>query len=87
MGLVALWHVGSSQTRVRTHVPCIGRRIPNHCATKEVQFVGFKWGMHCSNISMFSSVLDDSLPKSKKQQEGSTWEDQGESEVGRAEFN
>ena len=27
MGLVALWHVGSSWTRARTHVPCIGRQI------------------------------------------------------------
>ena len=34
-GLVALWHVGSSQTRARTRVPCIGRRILNHCVTKE----------------------------------------------------
>ena len=34
-GLVATWHVGSSQTRARTHVPCIGRRILNHCATRE----------------------------------------------------
>ena len=25
--LVALWHVGSSQTRARTRVPCIGRQI------------------------------------------------------------
>ena len=33
MGLVAPRHVGSSQTRARTHVPCIGRRILNHCAT------------------------------------------------------
>ena len=36
MGLVALWHVGSSRTRARTHVPYIGRRILNHCATREV---------------------------------------------------
>ena len=35
MGLVALRHVGSSQTRARTRVPCIGRRILNHCATRE----------------------------------------------------
>ena len=35
-GLVALWHVGSSQTRAWTHVPCIGRQILNHCATREV---------------------------------------------------
>ena len=35
MGLVAPRHVGSSQTRARTHVPCIGRWILNHCATRE----------------------------------------------------
>ena len=29
-GLVAPRHVGSSRTRARTHVPCIGRRILNH---------------------------------------------------------
>ena len=28
-------HVGSSRTRARTLVPCIGRRILNHCATRE----------------------------------------------------
>ena len=36
MGLVAPRHVGSSQTRARTCVPCTGRRILNHCATREV---------------------------------------------------
>ena len=35
-GLVALQHVGSSRTRDQTHVPCIARRILNHCATREV---------------------------------------------------
>ena len=34
-GPVALWHVGSSRTRAWTHVPCVGRRILNHCATRE----------------------------------------------------
>ena len=34
-GLVAPWHVGSSQTRARTRVPRIGRQILNHCATRE----------------------------------------------------
>ena len=29
--------MGSSQTRARTRVPCIGRQIPNHCATREAQ--------------------------------------------------
>ena len=28
-------HVGSSQTRARTRVLCIGRRILNRCATRE----------------------------------------------------
>ena len=36
-GLAAPWHVGSSRTGARTHVPCIGRRTPNHCATREAQ--------------------------------------------------
>ena len=36
-GLVAPQHVGSSQTRDGTHVPCIGWRILNHCATRDVR--------------------------------------------------
>ena len=44
MGLVAPRHVGSSQTWAQTHVPCIGRWILNHCATREVQINAFKWG-------------------------------------------
>ena len=34
-GPAAPRHVGSSQTRARTRVPCIGRQILNHCATTE----------------------------------------------------
>ena len=34
-GLVAPQHVGSSQSRTRTRVPCTGRRGLNHCATRE----------------------------------------------------
>ena len=34
-GLVAPRHVGSSRTRARTRVPCIGRQTLNHCATRE----------------------------------------------------
>ena len=41
-GLVALRHVGSSQTRAQTRVPCIGRQILNHCATREAQPRKFK---------------------------------------------
>ena len=40
-GLVAPWHVGSSWTGARTHVPCIGRRILNHCATRKVPRILF----------------------------------------------
>ena len=41
-GLVAPWHVGSSQTRARTRVPCISRQTLNHCATREAQDENFK---------------------------------------------
>ena len=34
-------HVGSSQTRAQTRVPCIGRRILNHCATREALYGTF----------------------------------------------
>ena len=34
-GPVAPRHVGSSQTRARTRVPCTGRQILNHCTTRE----------------------------------------------------
>ena len=34
-------HVWSSQTRARTRVPCIGRQILNHCATREAPRKGF----------------------------------------------
>ena len=36
-GPVAPRHVGSSQTRARTRVPCIGRQILNHYTTREAQ--------------------------------------------------
>ena len=35
MGPVAPRQVGSSQTRARTRVPCIGRQILKHCATRQ----------------------------------------------------
>ena len=40
-GLVTPWHVGSSQTRARTHVPCIGRLILNHCTPREAPLAAF----------------------------------------------
>ena len=46
MDLVTPWHVGSSWTRDRTHVPCTGRRILNHWTNREVQHFHF---CHCEN--------------------------------------
>ena len=40
-GLVAPRHVESSRTRHQIHVPCIGRQIPVHCTTREVQSMLF----------------------------------------------
>ena len=65
MGLVAPQHVGSSQTRARTRVPCIGRQILNHCATREapwnifykVKYLIFEVHFLCSEI-MFYLLLD-----------------------------
>ena len=38
-GPAAPRHAGSSQTRARTRVPCIGRQVPNHCTTREALFI------------------------------------------------
>ena len=54
-GLVAPWHVGSFRTRAQTHVPCIGRQILNHCATREALFFSF-----CSSDSIILIVLSSS---------------------------
>ncbi len=40
-GPAAPRHVGSSWTGARTCAPCIGRRTPNHCATREAPSVYF----------------------------------------------
>ena len=42
-GPAAPRHVGSSQTKARTRVPCIGRQILNHCATREAPEVIHFW--------------------------------------------
>ena len=61
MGLVAPRHlriVGSSQTRDRTHVPCIGRRILNHWATREVPFPPFLKDEICSLLFKSRLYID-----------------------------
>ena len=45
-----------SQTRARTRVSCIGRRILNHCATREAQFVRFKLHMVLSSVMKSGTV-------------------------------
>ena len=57
-GLVAPRHVGSSQTRARTHVPCIGRQTPNHFATREAPVFIFNHHIFLLNTNaMFLSVF------------------------------
>ena len=51
-GLTAQWHVESSPTRDRTHVPWIGRWMLNHCTTKEVPQADFlHLDYECSGLS------------------------------------
>ena len=50
-GLVPPRHVESSQARARTRVPCIGRQILNHCATREapkntIEYIGDDMSSH-----------------------------------------
>ena len=48
-GLAAPQHAGSSRTRARTRIPCIGRRVLNHCATGEVPVPEFLQSLTCSS--------------------------------------
>ena len=57
-GLAAPRQVGSSRTGARTHVPSIGRRIPNHCATREVPRVMFYSADKTEDLSLGHSVSD-----------------------------
>ena len=50
-GLVAPQHVGSSRTKAQTHVPCIGRWILNHCATRGVPMPLF-FKKNINNLSL-----------------------------------
>ena len=48
-GLVAPWSVRSSRTSARTCIPCIGRRILNHCTTREFLPGGFEAQVGCAH--------------------------------------
>ena len=58
MCFVAPRHVGSSRTRARTCVPCTGRRILNHCATREAP------GPSCFKDKCLGPVSTRSCPNS-----------------------
>ena len=56
--LVAPRHVGSSRTRSRTRVPCISRRILNHCTTREAHFSRFLIRLFVLLLSYRSSLYN-----------------------------
>ena len=56
-GPAAPRHVGSSQTRARTRVPCIGRQILNHCTTREAHNLYFYRLNNLASQSLFSEAL------------------------------
>ena len=55
-GPVAPRHVGSSQTRARTRVPCTGRWTLNHCATREA-LLEFIFNMSIEFLTSASIIL------------------------------
>ena len=56
-GLVAPRHVGSSQARARTRVPCIGRQTLNHCATREApQFLKIRFSVYHWELIKHSAI-------------------------------
>ena len=52
-------HVGSSRTRARTRVPCIARRILNHCTTREALFADI---VNFSTLFLQKFCLHHTLP-------------------------
>ena len=59
-GLVAPRHVRSYQTRDRTYVPGIGRRILGHWTTREVRYK-FKWSIIYKNVESLCCTLEVSI--------------------------
>ena len=54
-GPAAPRHMGSSQTRAQTRVPCTSRQTPNHCATREA----LKWLILCYvNFTLIKKKFD-----------------------------
>ena len=65
-GSVAPQHVGSSRTRARIRVPCIGRRILNHCATRKVPRNVFFLNNFFSDIKGFLLIMSAYFQKFKR---------------------
>ena len=67
LGLVAPRHVGSSGTRDRTCVPCIGRQTLDHQTTREAlqnefikkNFFFNKWCLHVSGTHLLLTRITD----------------------------
>ena len=84
MGLVAPRPVGSSQTRARTRVPCIGRRILNHRATREVplgRFLRRRVTSFLTSLGIFctdSSNKEDAIEGEDEEEEDEEEEDDGD---------
>ena len=75
-GLVTPQHVGSSRTRDQTHVPCIGRRILNHCATREgkplkvmfyvsILFLVLSQKLNLKFVTVWCRIITHILPMNK----------------------
>ena len=56
--------MGSSQTRAGTRVPCIGRQILNHCATREALWIYFLWLYYYKVLGNF--LIYEGLSATKK---------------------
>ena len=56
-GPAAPRYVGSSRTRARTRVPCTGRQILNHCATREARDYLFKFSLYQSCVCTSVRVI------------------------------
>ena len=52
-GFVALQCVEASWTRDLTCVPCIGRQIPIHCTTRELQVSLYEWARNRCHLQSF----------------------------------
>ena len=76
-GLVAPQHVGSSRTRARTRVPCVGRRILNHCATREAPLPLFKPLLSSSFFSCQPLSLNIFLFSAAQAPPPTTWSQHG----------